>query len=274
MAMFEQEHEIWLDRNDHYTLAKFHAEMETKIIWGPSQTLAVWVVELDSPSQWKIRRDEHFHQLILSRWNEKEAVLAVDVVNKDDESVNTCSGVRFVSGVTSAGSGVPCNAGSSHASVNGQGSSGGTGNGQGSAAHGNGQGSAAPDITQGSVVPDNVEGTGDTCSSLPPSMPPEQAQPVDWAQLIVEEEANEDGDAKAAVDEDKVYEAMGFAAADERADEAAREAIPIPAMTAEMQADMDEAAVPVDDHDDQEPMFDWDRENPDLFVGVFFSIHG
>ena len=51
MAMSEQEHEIWLDRNDHYTLAKFHAEMETKIIWGPSQTLAVWVVELDSPSQ-------------------------------------------------------------------------------------------------------------------------------------------------------------------------------------------------------------------------------
>jgi len=60
VAMSEQEHEIWLDRNDHYTLAKFHAEMETKIIWGPSQTLAVWVVELDSPSQWKIRRDEHF----------------------------------------------------------------------------------------------------------------------------------------------------------------------------------------------------------------------
>jgi len=177
----------------------------------------------------------------------KEAVLAVDVVNKDDESVNTCSGVRFVSGVTSAGSGVPCNAGSSHAGVNGQGSSGGTGN---------GQDSAAPDITQGSVVPDNVEGTGDTCSSPPPSMPPEQAQLVDWAQLIVEEEANEDGDAKAAVDEDKVYEAMGFAAADERADEAAREAIPIPAMIAEMQADMDEAVVPVDDHDDQEPMFD------------------
>jgi len=82
----------------------------------------------------------------------KEAVLAVDVVNKDDESVNTCSGVRFVSGVTSAGSGVPCNAGSSHAGVNGQGSNGGTGNGQGSAAHGNGQGSAAPDITQGLIM--------------------------------------------------------------------------------------------------------------------------
>ena len=37
------------------------------------------------------------------------------------------------------------------------------------------------------------------------------------------------------VDEDKVYEAMGFKAADERAEEAAREAIPIPTMIAEMQ---------------------------------------
>jgi len=134
--------------------------MGGKIIWGPSQTLAVWVVELDSPSQWKIRRDEHFQQLILARWNEKEAVLVVDVVNKDDQSVNACSDFRFVSGVTSAGSGGPSNA-------------------AGNGATGNDQGSAAPYNTQGSAVHDNVEGTGDTCSSPPPSMPPEQAQPVD-----------------------------------------------------------------------------------------------
>jgi len=65
-------------------------------------------------------------------------------------------------------------------------------------------------------------------------MPPEQAQPVDWAELTILQEDNEDGDAKQAADEDKVYEAMGFAAADERAEDAAREAIPIPTMTAEM----------------------------------------
>ena len=69
MAMAEQEHQIWLDRTQHYSLAKFHDEMGGKIIWGPSQTLTVWVVELDSPSQWKIRRDEHSQQLILARWN-------------------------------------------------------------------------------------------------------------------------------------------------------------------------------------------------------------
>ena len=101
-------------------------------------------------------------------------------------------------------------------------------------------------------------------------MPPEQAQPVDWAELTILQEDNEDGDAKQAADEDKVYEAMGFAATDERVKDAAREAIPIPTMTAEIQADMEEAAVPVDDHDDQEPMFDWDRQNLDLSVGVYF----
>ena len=47
---------------------------------------------------------------------------------------------------------------------------------------------------------------------------------------------------------------MGFKAADERAEEAAREAIPIPTITAEMQQDMSEAAVPVDDNVDEEPM--------------------
>jgi hypothetical protein len=41
-------------------------------------------------------------------------------------------------------------------------------------------------------------------------------------------------------------------------------------MTAEMQEDMAEASVPVDDHADFEPMFDWDRDNPDMSVGVSY----
>jgi hypothetical protein len=41
VEMVEQEHEIWLDRTVQYSLEKFHDEMATKIIWGPSQTLAV-----------------------------------------------------------------------------------------------------------------------------------------------------------------------------------------------------------------------------------------
>jgi hypothetical protein len=52
--------------------------------------------------------------------------------------------------------------------------------------------------------------------------------------LTILAEPNEDGEAKEVTDEDKVYEAMGFKAADERAEEAAREAMPIPTMTAEM----------------------------------------
>ena len=63
---------------------------------------------------------------------------------------------------------------------------------------------------------------------------------------------------------------MGFKAADERAEEAAREAIPIPTITAEMQQDMSEAVVLVDDNVEEEPMFEWDRDNPHMFVGTCY----
>jgi len=143
------------------------------------------------------------------------------VVSKHVESVNASSGRMCVSGVTTD---------------------------EGSGIHGNGGGRAS------NAAPENVEGTGDTCSSLAPSMPADIPEPVDWANLIILPDVNDDGDATIAIDEDKVYEAMGFKAADERAEEAAREAIPIPTITAEMQQDMSEAAVPVDDNVDEEPM--------------------
>ena len=41
VEMADQEHELWLDRNLQYSLEKFREEMATKIICGPSQTLAV-----------------------------------------------------------------------------------------------------------------------------------------------------------------------------------------------------------------------------------------
>ena len=63
---------------------------------------------------------------------------------------------------------------------------------------------------------------------------------------------------------------MGFKAADERAEEAAREEIPIPAMTSELQGEMDEAAIPVDDTDGAEPINDWDRDNPNMLVGTHY----
>ena len=101
-------------------------------------------------------------------------------------------------------------------------------------------------------------------------MPVEEAEEVDWAELTILAEPNEDGEAKEVADEDKVYEAMGFKAADERVDEAARKAVPIPTMTTEMQSDMAEGVVPVDDHVGEEPVFDWDRDNPDMSVGVSY----
>jgi len=87
-------------------------------------------------------------------------------------------------------------------------------------------------------------------------VPVEEAEEVDWAELTILAEPNEDGEAKEVADEDKVYEAMGFNAVDERAEKAAREAVPIPTMTAEIQSDMTDVVVPVDDHVGEEPMFD------------------
>jgi hypothetical protein len=64
---------------------------------------------------------------------------------------------------------------------------------------------------------------------------------------------------------------MGFKVADERAEEAAREEIPIPTMSSDLQRDIDEATIPVDDRDPTEPVYDWDRENPDMSVGPHLS---
>jgi hypothetical protein len=209
VEMAEQEHELWLDRSEQYSLAKFVDEMASKIIWRPSQTLAVWVVDTDSDSKWKIRRDDHFHRLIKDRWNEMIVVLVVEVVSKHDHTPNASSGVRCASSVTSAQGSV------------------GAGNAQGSGATTNAQGSAAPDNAQGSGIPGNVEGSGDTCSPPPPSVSDEPAALVDWAELTILQEPNEDGEAKQATDEDKVYEAMSFKATDETAKEAARESVHI-----------------------------------------------
>ena len=79
-------------------------------------------------------------------------------------------------------------------------------------------------------------------------------QEVDWGNLFIM--PDEEGDHNAA--------------ADERAEEAARQAVPIPTMTSEMQSDMAEAAVPVDDKVPEEPIFDWDRDNPDMSVGTCY----
>ena len=101
---------IWLDRNCHYSLAQFQEDLSTKIIWGPSQTLSMWVLDQDTGSEWKIRRDEHFDQMIKDRWDERVAVIAVDVVRKDGHTENASSGAskgKCVSSVTSDRNGGP-----------------------------------------------------------------------------------------------------------------------------------------------------------------------
>jgi hypothetical protein len=41
VGMAEQQHDLWFDRNNEYSLAQLHEDLATKIIWGPSQTLVV-----------------------------------------------------------------------------------------------------------------------------------------------------------------------------------------------------------------------------------------
>ena len=59
-------HYVRIDPSNAFRLVvkvseKFHNDMSTKIIWGPSQTLSVWVLNNESVgSEWKVRMDEHF----------------------------------------------------------------------------------------------------------------------------------------------------------------------------------------------------------------------
>jgi hypothetical protein len=58
-------------------------------------------------------------------------------------------------------------------------------------------------------------------------------------------DADEDGEANTIADEEQVYVAMGFKVADERGEEAAREKIPIPAMSSELEKRDGEATIPI-----------------------------
>ena len=91
---------------------------------------------------------------------------------------------------------------------------------------------------------------------------------MDWSTLTVIPEADQDGEATAIVDEDIVFEAMGFKAADERAQEAVERAIPV--IPPEVQNDMDEVGINVDDTEPTELVLDWDRNNPDMMVGTVY----
>jgi len=43
-----QEHDLWFDSSNVYTLNSFVDDMASKIIWGRSQQLLIWGVDIDS----------------------------------------------------------------------------------------------------------------------------------------------------------------------------------------------------------------------------------
>ena len=221
VEIVDREHELWLDRSVGYSLAQFHDKMATKIIWGPGQTLSIWVLDSDSGSEWKIRRDEQWQKMIEEKWEERMAYITVEVTTKDGYETNN--------------SGIPMS-----------------------------------DVTNvdASYARANSEGMADTCTSL--AQDGDEAVPVDWATLTIIQEEAEDGEANAIADEDVVYEAMGFQEAHEKAEEAAREEIPIPTISKELEREMEDAAITVDDTAPTEPMEDWDKEFPDMSVGIHY----
>lgn len=52
-----------------------------------------------------------------------------------------------------------------------------------------------------------------------------------------------------------------------RVEEAAREEVPIPAMTSELEIEMGEVVIPIDDREPVEHVYDWDEDCP-LSVGT------
>jgi len=115
----------------------------------------------------------------------------------------------------------------------------------------------------------NVECTDDACSS--PDHTNLDDRGIDWSAYTILQEEELDRDATVLVDEDKIYEAMGFKAADDLVDGGDGLAeIPVPVIPPELQAEMDAAAMLVDDNAEFEPLYFYDRDNPDMSVGQIY----
>jgi len=109
----------------------------------------------------------------------------------------------------------------------------------------------------------NVECTDDACSS------PELVPFIDWGDFTILPDEELDGDATELVDEELLFEAMGLGDdADGRA-KSSKE-IPVPEIPPELQAEIDAAAIPVDDNGANEPLFFYDRDNPEMTVGTLY----
>ena len=107
-------------------------------------------------------------------------------------------------------------------------------------------GSCAIAAQSGVTNAGNAEGLADTCST--PDEGRAEGTVVDWTTLTILPNENCDGEANAVANEDQIYEAFGF----KEADEAPADEVPIPNIPADVEAEMNEAAIPVNDdiHDE------------------------
>ncbi|XP_025794337.1 uncharacterized protein LOC112874939 isoform X2 [Panicum hallii] len=128
-----------------------------------------------------------------------------------------------------------------------------------------GPGYATSSVTDAGAA-EGVGGTGDTCSL--PNHAKEPFGQVDWSTLTIIVDAHYDGDMVTLADENKLFEVMGFKEADEKAEEEAAIEYGIPMIPAELQEDLREAGIPVDDKVDEDPVWDWDRDNLDMRVQI------
>ena len=100
----------------------------------------------------------------------------------------------------------------------------------------------------------NVECTDDACSS--PEHTKSDDVVIDWSAFTMLPEENLDRDATILVDEEQIYEAMGFKDVDEGiAGADGPPEIPVPEIPPEVEEEMEAAAIPVDDNEATEPLF-------------------
>jgi hypothetical protein len=93
--------------------------------------------------------------------------------------------------------------------------------------------------------PFHAEGGGDTFTSAEELE--QHAELVDWSQLTIISDPEQDGEPYVLADVETLFEAMGFKAADERVAQAIEEEIAIPVIPEDVLHDMNEAGVDVHD---------------------------
>lgn len=210
--------------------------MTGKIIWGREQQVIVWGIDKESADDWKVTSDEQFRGMIEARWDDKEMYVGCEVVDRDQDSARNA---RWDSGKANVGK-----AQSVHATSG-----------------------VTAEHSHAHVLGPSVQATDDACSS--PEHSKSDDVVIDWSAYTILPDEELDGDATMLLDEELIYEAMGLKDEDDGRHVGLQE-IPIPEIPPELQAEMDAAAIPVDDNEANEPLFFYDRDNPEMTVGTLY----